>query len=225
MGVDLNKDPTFFDRADAHIRLANEHCADTGRGKVSASLMYGCARFQAWNAATWAKDVEDMKARRDETVRYFVEQYQAMLEENLDDYIGNFAQYMQQEDPPKLPGTILERYAAGERSFTSDDFGDETHDLAGATLDDADFSGCFIVADFRGASLQRASFRNANVKTCDFSAANLLDASFEGAAIDGARFDGASLSGASFAGASDQGHIYSPNELPGVGDPGHMPDT
>ncbi|MGM9424694.1 DUF3144 domain-containing protein [Hydrogenophaga sp. MI9] len=225
MGVDLNKDPTFFDRADAHIRQANEHCADTGRGKVSASLMYGCARFQAWNAATWAKDVEDMKARRDETVRYFVEQYQAMLEENLDDYIGNFAQYMQQEDPPKPTSTILERYAAGERSFASGDFGDQTHDLAGATLDDADFSGCLIVADFRGASLQRVSFRNANVKTCDFTGADLQDASFEGAAIDGARFDGASLSGASFTGASDQGHIYAPNELPDRCDHGHMPDT
>jgi Protein of unknown function (DUF3144)/Pentapeptide repeats (9 copies) len=218
MGVDLKKDPTFFDRADAHIRLANEHCADTGRGKVSASLMYGSARFQAWNAATWAEDVEDMKARRSETLKYFVEQYEAMLEENLDDYIGNFEQYMRPEGEQKSPSSILERYVAGERSFASEYFDDEVHDLAGATLDGADFSGCFIVADFRGASLQRVSFRNANVKTCDFTGANLLDASFEGAAIDGARFDGASLSGASFAGAFEQGHIYAQDELPGRSD-------
>ncbi|OGB15805.1 MAG: hypothetical protein A2W72_04510 [Burkholderiales bacterium RIFCSPLOWO2_12_67_14] len=225
MGVDLNKDPTFFDRADAHIRLANEHCSDTGRGKVSASLMYGCARFQAWNAATWAEDVEALKAKRNETVKYFVEQYQAMLEENLDDYIGNFEQYMHPEEQQKPPSTILERYVAGKRSFASESFGDEVHDLAGATLDDADFSGCFIVADLRGASLQRVSFRNANVKTCDFTGANLLNATFEGAAIDGAKFDGALLSGASFAGASEQGHIYDPNELPGLSDPEHTPDT
>lgn len=94
MSVDLKEDPTFYDRADAHIHLANEHCADTGRGKVSASFMYGCARFQAWSAATWAADVGDMRAKREETLKYFVEQYQAMLEENLDDYIANFARYM-----------------------------------------------------------------------------------------------------------------------------------
>ena len=98
MGVDLKEDPTFYDRADGHIHLANEHCSNVGRGKVSASLMYGCARFQAWNAATWAQDVEDMKAKRDETIKYFVEQYRAMLEENLDDYIDHFQEYMRPND-------------------------------------------------------------------------------------------------------------------------------
>jgi hypothetical protein len=94
MGVNLKEDPTFYDRADAHIELANAHCASVGRGKVSASLMYGCARFQAWNAATWAAGADAMKTERDATIRYFVEQYQAMLEENLDDYIANFDGYM-----------------------------------------------------------------------------------------------------------------------------------
>jgi len=94
MGVDLQEDPTFYDRADEHIRVANSHYPDTGRGKVSASFMYGCARFQAWNAATWADNADDMRARRAETVKYFVEQYQAMLEENLTDYIEHFESYM-----------------------------------------------------------------------------------------------------------------------------------
>jgi len=95
MSVDLNEDPTFFDRADSHIRLANEHCSDVARGKVSASFLYGSARFQAWNAACWADDAASMKAKRQETLEYFVDQYRAMLEENLDDYIGKFAEYMQ----------------------------------------------------------------------------------------------------------------------------------
>jgi hypothetical protein len=94
MSADLNDDPTFYDRADGHIHLANEHCSKAGKGKVSASFMYGCARFQAWNAASWAKNVEGMKASREETIKYFVEQYQSMLEENLDDYIENFESYM-----------------------------------------------------------------------------------------------------------------------------------
>lgn len=99
MGVDLKEDPTFFDRADSFIHLANDHCSQTGRGKVSASFMYGSARFQAWNAATWAADGAEMAAKKQELVKYFVEQYQVMLEEHFDDYIANYAKYMKREDP------------------------------------------------------------------------------------------------------------------------------
>ena len=35
-----------------------------------------------------------MAAAKDETIKYFVEQYRLMLEENLDDYITNFSTYM-----------------------------------------------------------------------------------------------------------------------------------
>jgi hypothetical protein len=94
MGVDLKEDPTFYERADSFIHLANDHCAKTSRGKVSASLMYGCARFQAWNAATWVETGEELKAKRDEALKFYVEQYQAMLEEHLDEYIANHAKYM-----------------------------------------------------------------------------------------------------------------------------------
>ncbi|MBA4108725.1 MAG: DUF3144 domain-containing protein [Leptothrix sp. (in: Bacteria)] len=94
MGVDLKEDPTFFDRADSFIHLANEHCANIGRGKVSASLMYSSARFQAWNAATWSESSAEMQTKRDEALNYLVEQYRSMLEENIDDYIKNFEQYM-----------------------------------------------------------------------------------------------------------------------------------
>ena len=95
MGENAKEDPTFFDRADSFIHLANEHCNKSiGRGKVSASLMYGTARFQAWTAACWAENGADMKAKREETMKYFVEQYTAMLKENFDDYIDHYAEYM-----------------------------------------------------------------------------------------------------------------------------------
>jgi len=35
-----------------------------------------------------------MAASRDENVQYFVEQFQAMLEENYNEYVENFDQYM-----------------------------------------------------------------------------------------------------------------------------------
>ena len=87
-------DPKFYDRADAFIHLANEHCGDIGRGKVSASLMYATARFNAWVSALGFEAGSDMQAAKDETIQYFVKQYQAMLSENLDDYIQHFEKYV-----------------------------------------------------------------------------------------------------------------------------------
>ena len=93
MATDL--DENFYDRADAVIRLANEQLSGVHRGKVSASCMYATARFNAWVTACGHGSASDMVAARDETLEYFTKQYRAMLEENLDDYIGNFRKYMQ----------------------------------------------------------------------------------------------------------------------------------
>ena len=86
-------DPTFFDRADAHIHLSNSQLADLSPGKVSASMMYATARFNAYVSWIGFQDAAGMAGERDETVRYFTEQYRLMLEENLDDYIKNFETY------------------------------------------------------------------------------------------------------------------------------------
>jgi hypothetical protein len=87
-------DPQFYDRADGFIHLANAQCGDIGRGKVSASFMYGLSRFNAWIVACGSKDAQAMKESRQQTVDYFVEQFKSMLEENLDDYADNFSKYM-----------------------------------------------------------------------------------------------------------------------------------
>jgi hypothetical protein len=42
-----------------------------------------------------ASPVEEMKAGKNEAVEYFVSEYRKMLEENMDDYIDNFQDYMQ----------------------------------------------------------------------------------------------------------------------------------
>lgn len=90
-------DDKFYDRADAHIYLTNDQISeDVGRGKASSSMMYATARFNAWLSATGWDSGEEMKASRKETLEYFVAEYRKMLEENLDDYIDNFADYMQE---------------------------------------------------------------------------------------------------------------------------------
>jgi hypothetical protein len=92
--VSQSVDSKFYDRADEHIHLANEQCERIGVGKVSASFMYGMARFNAWVNACGFESAEQMKGAKEETIEYFTKQYKAMLEENLSDYIKHFDKYI-----------------------------------------------------------------------------------------------------------------------------------
>ena len=87
-------DDKFYDRADAHIHLSNDQLKEIGSGKVSASMMYATARFNAWLTACGFESAESMKEMRAENIEYFVTEYRKMLEENLDDYINNFDRYL-----------------------------------------------------------------------------------------------------------------------------------
>lgn len=95
--MDPAPDDQFFKRADAHIDIANGQLRDATRGKVSASLMYATARFNAWVTACTAESGGDLQGHRDESIEYFVAQYRKMLEENLDDYIANFDRYLKRD--------------------------------------------------------------------------------------------------------------------------------
>ena len=87
-------DNNFYNRADEHINLSNKQLQNESSGKVSASMMYSTARFNAWlSACGWNNGVE-MDSAKEETLEYFVEEFRKMLSENLDDYIENFDIYM-----------------------------------------------------------------------------------------------------------------------------------
>jgi hypothetical protein len=81
----------FLKRADAHIALANEQLdSNLTLGDVSASFMYGSARFSAWMAASSFETAEDMKAEKNKIVEYFIKEYKLALEEHIDNHIDNF---------------------------------------------------------------------------------------------------------------------------------------
>ena len=90
----METDPKFYDRADAHIHLSNDQMGEISRGKVSASMMYATARFNAWVSACGFDSGAEMTAAHAETLEYFVTEYRKMLEENLADYAKNFESYM-----------------------------------------------------------------------------------------------------------------------------------
>ncbi|MDR0251895.1 MAG: DUF3144 domain-containing protein [Brucellaceae bacterium] len=80
-------DDNFFDRADAIINIANSQMSDATAGEVSASSMYAVARFNAFLSSTGHTNGIEMQSAKTETIAYFVSQFRAMLEENLDEFI------------------------------------------------------------------------------------------------------------------------------------------
>ncbi|WP_282086415.1 DUF3144 domain-containing protein [Aquimarina algiphila] len=87
-------DEKFYDRADEHINLSNDQLNNATKGEVSASMMYGVSRFNAWISATGWNSSTEMKNTKEETIKYFTIEYEKMLRENLTDYIENFDRYM-----------------------------------------------------------------------------------------------------------------------------------
>jgi len=92
MSSDVDKE--FFERADAYITVANEQAAEVNRGKVSASMMFATARFNAWVSASGTDSSDELAAVKQEALEYFVSEYRKMLEENLDEYVEHFEDYM-----------------------------------------------------------------------------------------------------------------------------------
>lgn len=87
-------DKAFFERADAYITVANEQAVNVPRGKVSASMLFATARFNAWVSASGTESGEELASVKEEALEYFVSEYRQMLEENLDEYIEQFDDYM-----------------------------------------------------------------------------------------------------------------------------------
>jgi hypothetical protein len=87
-------DKEFLERADAYITVANEQAANVGRGKVSASMMFATARFNAWVSASETESSDELASVKQQALEYFLNEYRQMLEQNLDEYIENFEDYM-----------------------------------------------------------------------------------------------------------------------------------
>ncbi len=85
------KNMGFLKRADEHITVANEQLnEETTQGEVSASFMYGAARFNAWVAATSFESAEDMANEKEEIIEYFVNEYKLALGEHIDNHVKNY---------------------------------------------------------------------------------------------------------------------------------------
>ena len=83
-----------YDRADAHMHVSHDQLKESGRGKVSASMRYATARFNAWASACGFPSGEHRAIAREETLASFVHQYRLMLKANFDNDIYTFEKYL-----------------------------------------------------------------------------------------------------------------------------------
>ncbi|SFV71825.1 hypothetical protein MNB_SV-13-818 [hydrothermal vent metagenome] len=97
-------DETFYERADAHIALANASINENLHpGLVANSLMFSASRFNAWVTASGYQKASDLAKEKEDVLDFFTKQYRAMLSENIDAYVENFETYigMKRKEKPK----------------------------------------------------------------------------------------------------------------------------
>ena len=70
----------FFDMADQFIAVANRLTEDAPVARISAAMMYATARFNAFVAQSQGLPPGEID---EETVRYFTDEYEKMLRENM----------------------------------------------------------------------------------------------------------------------------------------------
>lgn len=91
---DTDKDKEFYEMADAHIAVANEQAKSINPGKVSATILYSAARFNAFLVASNAESAADFASKKEEACEFFMGEYQKMLDEHFADYANNFDKYL-----------------------------------------------------------------------------------------------------------------------------------
>ncbi|MFB2537825.1 MULTISPECIES: DUF3144 domain-containing protein [unclassified Acinetobacter] len=93
----------FFDRVDQFIKQANEFCRPVAgdnsnpqerRAKASAAMLFATARFNTWVSANSFENAQQMQDAKQQVMSYLLQQFQAMLEDNYDEYCEQFDNYL-----------------------------------------------------------------------------------------------------------------------------------
>jgi len=90
---DGQRDKQFWELADSFIQLANTHLNEAKPSKVSASALFAVSRFNAFVITASAASKEQLIAEKEAAIAYFLEQYETMLRENLDEHLARYDQH------------------------------------------------------------------------------------------------------------------------------------
>ena len=89
---DVPRDKQFWDLADSFIQLANTNLNEAKPSKVSASALFAAARFNAFVVTAAAENKAQFIAEKESAIVYFLNQYEKMLRENLDEHLARYDQ-------------------------------------------------------------------------------------------------------------------------------------
>jgi hypothetical protein len=85
---DVKRDKQFYDMADAYIALANTQLNESKPSRVSAAALFAAARFNAFVIAAATENKAQLIAEKEAAIAYFMNQYETMLRENLDEHMA-----------------------------------------------------------------------------------------------------------------------------------------
>lgn len=95
----MNKDAAveLYKIADEFINLANDMVTEKNADlqNVGSALRYAAARFTAHETAYNSKD---LAAEKDEAIKWFLNQYSEMLEENFDQHIAHYTKLAEEAE-------------------------------------------------------------------------------------------------------------------------------
>lgn len=87
---DVQRDKEFWELADSFIQLANSHLNEVKPSKVSATALFAAARFNAFIISASTTSKEQLITEKESAVSYFMEQYEKMLRENIDEHLARY---------------------------------------------------------------------------------------------------------------------------------------
>ena len=90
---DVVRDKQFWDLADAYIALANTQLNEAKPSRVSAAALFAAARFNAFVITAATESKAQLIAEKESAVAYFLQQYETMLRENLDEHLARYDQH------------------------------------------------------------------------------------------------------------------------------------
>ncbi|MEW6415710.1 MAG: DUF3144 domain-containing protein [Pseudomonadota bacterium] len=89
---DVQRDKLFYDLADAYISVANQQLNEAKPSQVSTAALFAASRFNAFVIAAASGSKAQMIAEKEAAIAYFMDQYEKMLRENIDEHLSRFDQ-------------------------------------------------------------------------------------------------------------------------------------
>lgn len=84
----------FWDLAEEMLGSANQKAEAQDPALISDAMLYAAARFGAYAAAITFAERKDFKEELGEVKAMLMEQFETMLDSNLDDYLENYKIYL-----------------------------------------------------------------------------------------------------------------------------------